>query len=120
MAEIKKEHRRHKRYEVNDCMVQCKTPGFLKLLCKTSKKWPVHDISPYGIQFIAENALEEKTQLTLIITAPFLKDKRIQAQGKVIRVNGLPESAGYSIGIEFADMNPDDRNNLEHLMDNIG
>jgi hypothetical protein len=117
MTQDSPEQRRHKRYGVRGCTVQYKTKNLFGLFHKVSEKYMVLDISLGGINFISKEEFKHLAQISLNITAPFLKDP-LTAQGRVVRVKASPELHIYSIGIEFVNLSRDDHARLKHLVDN--
>lgn len=114
----KKEHRRHKRYGIKSCTVQHKIASFLGLFGRSSEKYLVLDISPNGLNFISKESFKKQTQISLIITAPILKEETIHTKGKVVWVKKSPGLNVYGIGIEFVSIGKSDRNKLKRVVDN--
>ncbi|MFH1226533.1 MAG: PilZ domain-containing protein [Planctomycetota bacterium] len=117
MAENKKERRSQERYVMQGCAVRYKTKQLLGLFNKVSKRYMALDISQGGINFITREGFKLGLPVSLIITAPLLKEDAINAQGRVAWVKPSPELRIYNIGIEFTSISDQDKTRLKNLVD---
>lgn len=117
MTEDKKERRIHKRYTIKGCSIQYKSGNFLNLFSKTSNKYLVLDISQNGLQFITKEHFKKQAHLSLDITAPLLNDKVIHAKGRIAWVRPSIGLDICGIGIEFINMEEEERSKLQLLLD---
>lgn len=118
MSADKKEQRTSKRYSIDGCAVQARESHLLGIFHKLSKKHMVLDISEGGIHFISREVFKEGKQLTLTLTAPFLKGELIEVQGRVARVKNLPGLSAYGVGVKFITLSEPDREKLKVLLEN--
>jgi hypothetical protein len=110
------ERRRYKREAIKGSAVQYKKIDFLKLFHKLSDKYFILDISQNGIQFVTREKFKKDTKLLLTITAPFIDGESINVNGYVLwskKLTGLP---GYTTGVRFTSIEPDDRARLKVLL----